>query len=297
MMSGYGWLTGAHGLTLDNILSVEIVLASGDVVQACETENSDLFWAVRGAGACFGVVTSFVFQAHSQENLVWNGNLILPGTALKPALEIANNILAKENDHGKASIGIMWLSPPGIPAPVILTMLYYNGPEEEARSFFKSLLDLNPKVNTTKMKPWTEVNIEEPPIDESKTWRKVSAGPFVIGPFDIELFEDLWQKYTDFVAQVPDAKTTTINLVVHNPYATLRKGQSETSFPNRGSHANLMIGPNWTDEANDEVCREWCLTMKKTAMANRAKMMKQDETLDDNTKTAAGESAQDDCKL
>ncbi|MEU4219375.1 LLM class flavin-dependent oxidoreductase [Actinoplanes sp. NPDC026623] len=60
---GLGWLARKHGLTIDRLRAVEMVLADGAVVRASEAENPDLFWAVRGAGANFGVVTSFDFEA------------------------------------------------------------------------------------------------------------------------------------------------------------------------------------------------------------------------------------------
>lgn len=61
---GLGHLRRAHGLSIDNLLSVDIVTADGEFRRASATENEDLFWAVRGAGSNFGVVTSFEFQAH-----------------------------------------------------------------------------------------------------------------------------------------------------------------------------------------------------------------------------------------
>jgi alkanesulfonate monooxygenase SsuD/methylene tetrahydromethanopterin reductase-like flavin-dependent oxidoreductase (luciferase family) len=61
---GVGWLARKHGLTIDHLVAVEMVLADGSVVRASESENPDLFWAVRGAGANFGVVTSFEFEAY-----------------------------------------------------------------------------------------------------------------------------------------------------------------------------------------------------------------------------------------
>jgi len=64
LSGGLGWLRGKHGLSLDNLASIEIVTADGQVRTASERENSDLFWAVRGGGGNFGVVTTFEFKVH-----------------------------------------------------------------------------------------------------------------------------------------------------------------------------------------------------------------------------------------
>jgi FAD/FMN-containing dehydrogenase len=67
LSGGMGWLRGTRGLCIDNLLSVDIVLADGHLLRANETENSDLFWAVRGGGGNFGIVTAFQFRLHPIE--------------------------------------------------------------------------------------------------------------------------------------------------------------------------------------------------------------------------------------
>ncbi len=74
---GIGYLARAYGLTLDNLLSVDMVLADGSFVTASESENADLFWAVRGGGGIFGVVTSFVFRLHDV-SMVYGGPIFWP---------------------------------------------------------------------------------------------------------------------------------------------------------------------------------------------------------------------------
>ncbi len=61
---GFGWQSRKRGLTIDNLTAVDVVLASGELVQASATQNADLFWAVRGGGGNFGVVTSFEYRLH-----------------------------------------------------------------------------------------------------------------------------------------------------------------------------------------------------------------------------------------
>lgn len=68
---GIGWLAREHGLTIDHVRAVEMVLADGSVVRADENENTDLFWAVRGAGANFGIVTSFEIEADVVGDIGW----------------------------------------------------------------------------------------------------------------------------------------------------------------------------------------------------------------------------------
>ena len=75
---GFGWQSRKRGLTIDNLVSVDVVLASGEFVQASAKQNADLFWALRGGGGNFGIVTSFEFRLHKLGPEVLAGLIVYP---------------------------------------------------------------------------------------------------------------------------------------------------------------------------------------------------------------------------
>ena len=110
---GIGWLMRKHGLTIDNLLEVEIVTAEGDVVRANADEEPELFWGVRGAGPNLGVVTSFEFQLHPVGPLVAGGPLLFP---FEQAAEVLARLHAVQGElHSELGLAAVLLTVP--PAP------------------------------------------------------------------------------------------------------------------------------------------------------------------------------------
>lgn len=90
---GLGWLMRRHGLTVDSLLSAEVVLADGRKVRADETEHADLFWALRGGGGDFGAVTEFEFRAHEVGPEVMAGMLVYPWSRAREALRATRDLM------------------------------------------------------------------------------------------------------------------------------------------------------------------------------------------------------------
>jgi len=84
---GFGWLTREYGMTIDNLVSVDLVMADGASMRASDRENPDLFWAVRGGGGNFGVVTGFEFKLHPVGPEIYSGLLVFPFSQARQVIE------------------------------------------------------------------------------------------------------------------------------------------------------------------------------------------------------------------
>lgn len=153
---GYGWLSGEHGLTIDNLVQATVVIADGSIVTANADENSDLFWAIRGGGCNFGVVTEFVFRLHDQRKTVYAGHLIFPGPLVKQLIQVTNE-WQKNQPKNAGMMQALTRSPPPECLPCCICVVFFNGSEEEGRKEFKSFLDLNP-IDLTSEIPYEKLN-------------------------------------------------------------------------------------------------------------------------------------------
>jgi FAD/FMN-containing dehydrogenase len=122
---GFGWLTGRHGLSCDNLVSAEVVTASGDILRAAQDEHSDLLWALRGGGGNFGVVTEFEFRLHPVGPLVQMGLFFWEAERGAPALRLAREIVGALPDWmGSLIAGLSAPPAPFVPEQHHLTPGY-----------------------------------------------------------------------------------------------------------------------------------------------------------------------------
>ncbi|KAF8861730.1 FAD-binding domain-containing protein [Acephala macrosclerotiorum] len=281
---GYGYLSPAHGLVIDNLLSVELVLADGSINTVSESQNPDLFWALKGAGIGFGVATSFTYKAHEQKNTVWGGMLVFPKPALGAVIEMGNKVL-QEQTPGKLMLA-GFAAPPPAGQPVVLAIVWYNGSEEEAKAYYKPLLDLGPLANETKVRPYSSSN-EMVNAAMFHGLRRTTKGSAFLAPLDLQFADSLWDDYVAFLEKVPDAGPTAL-IFEFVPYKKiLEVEQTATAFANRGAYGNILFQPGWTDPGNDSVCREWTRTM--SAKTKKELERRKGEGTDKTTNESVGE--------
>jgi FAD/FMN-containing dehydrogenase len=101
LSGGIGWQVRKHGLALDNVVAAELVTANGEVVHANARENSELFWAVRGGGGNFGIVTAFDFVAHPTTD-VFFGKIAFPASETATVLHGWADYLRTAADGGQS---------------------------------------------------------------------------------------------------------------------------------------------------------------------------------------------------
>ncbi|MEO8520464.1 MAG: FAD-binding oxidoreductase [Acidobacteriota bacterium] len=96
---GFGWLGGLFGMTVDNLIGADVVLASGEWVHASATEHPDLFWALRGGGGNFGIVTSFEYRLHPVGPMIVGGMVLHPFERAAEVLRFYRDFMARAPDH------------------------------------------------------------------------------------------------------------------------------------------------------------------------------------------------------
>lgn len=104
---GFGWLEGRFGMTVDNLLAADVVLANGERVRATERDHPDLFWGLRGGGGNFGVVTSLTYRLHEVGPMIIGGLVIHPFSRAAEALKFYNDFMSTAPDELVAAAVLM----------------------------------------------------------------------------------------------------------------------------------------------------------------------------------------------
>jgi FAD/FMN-containing dehydrogenase len=253
---GTGWLARRFGLGLDNLIAAEVVLASGVRLRASDAENPDLFWALRGGGGNFGVVTSFEYRLHAVGPDVLGGQLVHPLEAADAALRFVRDFMAEAPDELQC-YPFFYRVPPiePFPAPLhgrpaIALVAAWSGALEAGERALAPLREFGtPALDTVRRLTYVDLQ------------RSFDAGM----PKGLR-----WYSRAHYFDALPDAAIGVVvrhveslpgayGVVYFEPQggAIARVDPAATAFPHRRAAYGLHIFPGWAEPAEDDANLEW----------------------------------------
>jgi FAD/FMN-containing dehydrogenase len=239
---GFGRLARRYGMSIDNLESVEIVTADGQLRHASASENPDLFWGVRGGSGNFGVVSSFEFRLHPMARNVVAGKLRFPYARARDVLRMFADYAPSAPDELYVDSGLA-LPPGGAPGFVSLDVCYC-GPHEKAEAALAPLRKLGtPDSDTIKVADYVAVQRVNDDTDSR------ALGTYLKGGFIAELSDAL---ITEIVGGLKgDPGRMTLLFFQHCGGAGGRVAEDATAFAHRYALANMMTVAGWPFGADD----------------------------------------------
>ena len=245
---GIGWLMGKYGLTVDNLLSAEVVTANGDVITASDDEHRDLFWALRGGGGNFGVVTSFEYRAH-QVREVLAGPVLHPLTEARSALAFHRSFTASVPDELTVGAALLH-APDGSGTKVAALVPCHCGEPGTADADVKALRAFGaPIADLVGLMPYPTVNTL---LDAA--FPKGALNYWKSG-FLADLSDQAIDVMVDAFERVPSTMTFIILDHVHG--AATRVAPDATAFPHRQNAFSVLLLGQWADPADTEANIAW----------------------------------------
>ena len=245
---GFGWLMGSYGLTVDNLSSMEVVTVDGEIVTASDSENEDLFWALRGGGGNFGAVTSFEYRLHPVSTVI--GGLV--AHAFDDAREVLGALpgfTAGAPDE-LGLVGALVHAPDGSGTKLAALAVCHGGKAEKAEADLAPILDFGSQVMTqVGPMPYPDINRmldDAYPVGALNYWKS---------SFVEELSPEVVDVVVGHYASVPSPMTVVAVECFHG--AVTRVGVSDTAVPHRRPGFNVLITSVWTDPADTETNIAW----------------------------------------
>ncbi len=244
---GLGWLMGKYGLTVDNLLGAEMVLSNGEQVTVDEDNHPDLFWAIRGGGGNFGIVSKFKYQLHSFGTNVMAGMILYPMEQAKSVMKFYREYARTAPDELMAYSGFI-VTPDGLPVTMLLPA--WLGDLEEAdkhiaplRAFGTPIADMIAEIPYTALQSILDAAA---PTGIRRYWK---SGYFT------DLSDELLDIVLKYVATRPSPMSPV--LFLHIRGAAARTPTEATAFGNRRDQWDSDIISQWLDVTDDEKNITW----------------------------------------
>ncbi|HWB55470.1 MAG TPA: FAD-binding oxidoreductase [Gaiellaceae bacterium] len=247
---GIGWLMRKYGATVDNLLSVDLVTADGDLVTANADESPELFWGVRGGGGNLGIVTSFEYRLHPVGPIVLAGPVFHPLDDARELLRFYREFAAAAPDELTTIFELSLAQPlPFLPVeahgkPIVMVGACYAGPPEEGVEVVRALKEFgNPIADLLEPKPYVALQSSFDPFVPHgwhRYWKSVELPV---------LTEDAIETLVEHASAQTSPRSYCI--VFQLGGALSRVGRDETAFTQRDAAYNVNINAVWTPEDAD----------------------------------------------
>lgn len=253
---GFGWLSRKYGMTVDSLVAADVVTADGKFVHASAEENQDLFWAVRGGGGNFGVVTRFEFELYPVGPQVFAGLVVYPLSQATTALRQYREYLSKLSDD--TSVWVVLRKAPPLPflpeevhgSDVLVFAVFHTGDPEEGRKALEPLRAFG--------KPLGE-HLGEMPYTG---WQAAFDGLLTPGARNywkshnfLELKDEAIDLAISYAAKVPSPHCEIF--FAQLGAATARPAADATAYSHRDAQFVLNVHGRWDSAADDEKCIGW----------------------------------------
>ncbi|KAF2653492.1 FAD binding domain-containing protein [Lophiostoma macrostomum CBS 122681] len=247
---GYGNLMGTYGFGVDQLISARVVTADGSLVTASESENSDLFWAIRGAGPNFGIVTSAVFKSYpSEDRTGFNMALVFTPDniteVVKTVEKVRENLQPAQNVYLYLTNG----GPPSNTPAIVVTGFLLHASEDEGKAAFQPLYDLGPVAITNVTLPYSQWNAAADSFC-TRSQRKpgLNQGITKLVP---EQWTEIWDLYAEFQKK-PSAENSVVIVEMYNLEKARSIPADSTAFPHRDVNAQAFVIPWYGDAGLDD---------------------------------------------
>jgi len=252
---GIGYLSRKYGLSCDNLLSADVVTAEGKFLTASESENEDLFWALRGGGGNFGVVTSFEYRMHPVD-MVHAGIIIYPIEHAETVARFYRDHMATAPEEFGAFLGFHQGPPvPFLPEewhgkPVCVIVGMWTGDPAEGPARWQPFLDAAPAAGSmVGPMPYPALNSAFDPLQPPGMQAYWKAD------FLAELNDGAIAAHIEHGSKVPSVQTAVHLYPIDG--AVQRVGVTDTAFANRNVKFSPVIAAQWMDPAENEANIAW----------------------------------------
>lgn len=253
---GFGWLSRKHGMTVDSLVSAEVVTADGNVRNASESENSDLFWAIRGGGGNFGVVTRFEFQLHPVGPDTLSGLIVYPGAEAASVLRQYSEFMAGAPDDLTVFVVLRKAPPlPFLPesvhgTEVLVLALMYAGNPTDGEALISPLRAFgNPVGEHVGVMPFAAWQQAFDPLlaPGARNYWKSHNFP--------RLEDGLVDTIVDHFGELPSPHCEVFIATLGG--AASRPASDATAYVHRDARVVMNIHGRWDDAADDDRCVGW----------------------------------------